>query len=96
MDSFYKPSQEVEALDTSSGVWRSAVVRIITALTITIRFPGWSSHLSTVQEHISEEMAHHPSRWPIRNATAPLKVANSESAENCLRGKRNALTEQYV
>jgi hypothetical protein len=69
MDKIFKKNDAVEALDTSAGVWRQAVVQLISSLTVTVIFPGFSAKKSCATEHIGEDLRQYPSKWPIRAQT---------------------------
>lgn len=68
MDNIFKETDVVEALDTSAGVWRTAVVRQISCLSVTVIFPEFSAHNCKTTEDISKELVNYPSKWPIRSA----------------------------
>lgn len=86
MDKLYKQDDNVEALDTFAAVWRPAVVRQISPLSVTVFFPGFPSHKCKMTEDISEDMKQYPSKWPIRHRHSPPQHAPGGLGIRELRG----------
>lgn len=83
MDKQFTKNQKIEALDTQSGLWRSATAYLVTALTVTIHFPGFRN-MSTLVEYVPERIE--PSNWPVRHVTpAPEEPTDDEPKPNSLK-----------
>jgi hypothetical protein len=75
MDKKFRQQEAVQALDTNTGTWREATIRLLSALTVTILFPAFAAGKNTLTETISEEAVRFPSTWPIRKREDPKPEA---------------------
>ena len=64
----------VEALDTTTGTWRTAFLTVVSCLTVSLKFPGFPKY-SDVTEHMSTEQ-NTDGIWPIRGETTVIILAS--------------------
>jgi hypothetical protein len=88
----FAKGRTVEALDCAAGVWRGAVVALITPKTVSFHYPEFGANKNRGYECISDDVVDRPSCWPIRQVTAD-RPAPPESTERPQRDRKPDITK---